>query len=122
MIESVDTTTLTDATTFLDSIKKGLVDAGIIDNDGNTLKVPTPALWNERTTPSGWAMGSGSQNSPINVDIGTQSFPINVDLGSPEFPITVEDDSDSMALAIPAPVTPALPLFLAESDRPVVDA
>ena len=119
MIKSVDTT-LTDATTFLDSIKKGLVDAGIIDNDGNTLKVPTPALWNERTTPSGWAMGSGSQNSPINVDVGTQSFPINVDLGSAEVPIVVEDDG--LALAIPAPVTPALPLFLAESDRPVVDA
>ena len=28
----------------------------------------------------------------------------------------------TLALAIPAPVTPALPLFLAESDRPVVDA
>ena len=122
MIESVDTTTLTDATTFLDSIKKGLVDAGIIDDDGNTLKVPTPALWNERTTPSGWAMGSGSQNSPINVDVGhgTQSFPIDVDSGSADVPIVVEDDG--LALAIPAPVTPALPLFLAESDRPVVDA
>ena len=46
-------------------------------------------------------------------------FPINVDDGSQEVPIVVEDD---LGLAIPAPVTPALPLFLAKSDRPVVDA
>ena len=118
MIESVDTT-LIDATTFLDSVKKGLVDAGIIDNDGNSLKVPTPASWNERTTPTGWALTLGSQEQPIDIDQGTYLFPINIDAGSQEVPIVVEDDG--LALAIPAPVTPALPLFLAESDRPNVD-
>ena len=66
-------------------------------------------------------MGSGSQGRPIDVDNdhGTQSFPINVDLGSQEVPIVVEDDG--LALAIPAPVTPALPLFLAKGDWPAVD-
>ena len=114
-------TTLIDATRFLDSIKKGLVDAGIIDNNGNPLKVPTPMPWNERMMLSGWAEGSGSQEHPIDVDNGqgTHFFPINVDSGSPEFLIMVEDDS--LALAIPVPVTPALPLFLAESDGTNVD-
>ena len=52
--------------------------------------------------------------------IESHFFPINVDAGSQEVPIMVEDDS--LALAIPAPVTLALPLFLAKSDRPTVDA
>ena len=119
MIESVDATTLHDATAFLDSVKKGLVDAGIIDANGNSLKVPTPASWNERITPTGWVLTLGSQKQPIDVDQGTHLFPINIDSGSQDVPIVVEDDG--LALAIPAPVTPALPLFLAESDRPAVD-
>ena len=112
-------TTLLDATKFLDTFNKGLIDAGLATRDGNRWLIPP--IWNDRTTPSGWAEGSGSREHPIDVDVGhgTQSSPINVDLGSAEVPIEVEDDS--LALAIPAPVTPALPLFLAESDRPTVD-
>ena len=90
-----------------------------VDTFTNPINVDT---WHGRSSPSGWALPPGLQTQPIDVDQnpGTHFFPINVISGSLEFPIMAENDT--LALAIPVPATPALPLFLAKSDKPDIDA